>query len=98
VDPIEPPLVNDPQLAMRTAEWLTRSGFAVGEIFRSCGSDDFAHYSTVAPSIMVFLGVGGEGVPMLHEPRFLPDDGRVYDVARAALAGYRAAVAYDAES
>jgi hypothetical protein len=35
-------------------------------------------------------GSAGSAVPMLHDPRFLPDDDRVGDVARALLAGWLA--------
>jgi amidohydrolase len=40
---------------------------------------------------MMFLGVA-DGSPMLHEPRFLPPDRLVGEVATAMLAGYLGAV------
>jgi amidohydrolase len=90
---VDPPLANDPRLARLTADWLARAGFKTQNEFRSCGSDDFAYYCRVAPSVMIFIGTGSANdAAMLHEPRFLPADDLVHDVARAALAGYLAAV------
>jgi amidohydrolase len=92
-DQIEPPLSNDPRLARYARGWLARSGSSVSEGFRSCGSDDFSHYGTRLPSLMMFVGTGeGSGSPMLHEPRFLPPDDVIADVAHAMLAGYLAAL------
>ncbi|MGH3094927.1 MAG: M20 metallopeptidase family protein [Streptosporangiales bacterium] len=93
LDAVEPVLRNDSRLAALGAEWLDKVGFRLATpSFRSCGSDDFSHYGTALPSLMVFLGVGeGPGSPMLHDPRFLPPDERVRDVARALAAGYLAA-------
>ena len=89
----EPPLYNDPMLAAAAASWLAEAGLPVGAPFRSCGSDDFSHYGSIAPSLMIFVGAGtGPGSPMLHDAAFLPADDRVGDVARAYLAGYLAAV------
>jgi amidohydrolase len=40
----------------------------------------------------MFVGTGPEdGAGSLHDPRYLPVDGRVGEVARALLAGYLAA-------
>jgi len=74
-DQIEPPLSNDPRLARYARGWLTRSGSSVSEGFRSCGSDDFSHYGTRLPSLMMFVGTG-EGV-------------RFADAARTALPAAR---------
>lgn len=91
---VEPPLDNEPALTAEVRAGLERTGFTLAPAFRSCGSDDFAFYSTVAPSVMIFLGAGdGERAPMLHDPRFLPSDDLVADAARAYLAGYLAACA-----
>jgi amidohydrolase len=57
--------------------------------FASCGSDDFSTYGLVIPTLMLFVGTGeGTAGPMLHDPRYLPGDERVRDVARASLAGW----------
>jgi amidohydrolase len=57
---------------------------------RSCGADDFSYFCAVAPSLMVFVGVGPPdgGGPGLHNPGFLPGDEAVGQVARAMLASY----------
>ncbi|TCK19940.1 M20 metallopeptidase family protein [Pseudonocardia endophytica] len=87
--PVEPPMANEPGLTAAVRARLEESGFVLAPEFRSCGSDDFAFYSAVAPSTMIFLGTGdGERPPMLHDARFLPSDDRVADAARAYLAGY----------
>lgn len=92
-EPVEPALDNDAGLARAAAGWLQRSGLTRAQEFRSCGSDDFSHYGAAAPSLMMFVGVGeGTQPTMLHEPRFLPPDDRIADVARALLAGYFAAL------
>jgi len=42
--------------------------------------------------LMMFVGTGDEdGASSLHDPRFLPSDVRVTEVARALVAGYLAA-------
>jgi amidohydrolase len=92
----EPVLTNDPELARATVPWLTRSGVAVDDSFRSFGADDFSHFNTEHRSLMLFLGVDGgeQGAdgrrPGLHSPRFLPGDEVVAQVADAMLAGYLA--------
>lgn len=88
----EPALRNDPLLARAVERWLEASGLGLGETLRSCGADDFAYFASALPSIMLFVGVGAPGGPGLHDPRFLPDDAAVTDVARAMLAGYVGAV------
>ncbi|HEY2550183.1 MAG TPA: M20 family metallopeptidase [Streptosporangiaceae bacterium] len=90
----DPALVNDAGLAAATDEWLRRSGLTVAEPMRSCGSDDFAYYRDIAPSLMMFLGVADAGAaaqPGLHHAAFLPPDEAVAAVARAMIAGYAAA-------
>lgn len=90
--PVEPPLDNEPGLTAEVRTWLDRAGFTLAPAFRSCGSDDFACYTALAPSVMIFLGTAdGARPPMLHDARFLPSDDRVADAARAYLAGYLAA-------
>ena len=57
---------------------------------RSCGSDDFGFYGGLAPTLMVFVGVGSPDNP-LHSPRFLPPAESVEAVARAQAAAFAAA-------
>ena len=86
IDEGEPALVNDERLATASWPWLREAGFAVDTSFRSCGADDFSYYARCAPTLMIFLGTGGPVT--LHDPRFLPDDAMVGQVASAMLAGY----------
>lgn len=92
----EPALVNDPVLTAHTHRWLGHMGFAVGSSLRSCGADDFSYYGAVAPSLMMFVGVGQDTDSprpvTLHQHDFNPPDSAVRDVALALLAGYLAAV------
>ncbi len=92
--PGEPVLENDPGLARRTGPWLERLGLRRGTPLRSLGSDDFAFYGQVVPSLMLFVGVpgGAPGEPGLHHPEFLPDDDAVRRTALALLAGYLGAL------
>lgn len=86
----EPALVNDATLALDTQRHLEHLGFTVAPSLRSCGADDFAYYGEVAPSLMMFVGVGSGSGSGLHQAAFLPDDEAVRDVALALLAGYQA--------
>jgi amidohydrolase len=86
----EPALVNDEELAAASWPRLRQAGFKLDTSFRSCGADDFSHYARVAPTLMLFVGVGGPF--SLHHPRFLPEDNTVAQVAAAMLAGYLAAI------
>lgn len=86
----EPALVNDDTLAAASWPWLQSFGFAVDTGFRSCGADDFSFYARSAPTLMLFLGTGGEA--SLHHPGFLPGDDNVRQVAEAMLAGYLGAL------
>ena len=89
----DPALVNDHGLAAAARVRLRSLGAEVAPPFASCGSDDFAWYGEAAPVLMMFVGTGGaDGAGSLHDPRFLPADARVGEVARALLAGYLAAV------
>ncbi len=83
----EPVLDNDPGLAALTAALLTRLGATVTEPLRTCGADDFAFYGRVAPSLMLFVGTGGQPGSGLHTATFLPADRAIADVADALLAG-----------
>lgn len=90
----EPVLMNDSALALGADDWLARLGVDAAEPLRSLGADDFSYFSEAVPSLMLFVGVetaGQHPQPALHDPRFLPGDESVGDVARALLAGYLAA-------
>ncbi len=89
----EPALVNDPAIVDAMRPLLEAHSLRVGHDLRSCGADDFAYYSDVAPSVMAFVGTGdaAPGSPGLHSPSFLPPDDAVEDVARVLLAGFTAA-------
>jgi amidohydrolase len=94
IAPNEPVLHNDPRLAESVAAALKDLGMKVDALFRSCGSDDFAHYAAALPALMLFVGVGtGEpNAPGLHDPGFAPPDESVGDLARAYLAGLTGAL------
>lgn len=64
----DPALINDAGLVGAVDPWLERSGFSVAEPMRSCGADDFAFYSQIAPSLMMFLGVRGAGSGAGRDP------------------------------
>ncbi|WP_406312595.1 M20 family metallopeptidase [Streptosporangium sp. NBC_01639] len=94
----EPVLVNDARLAEETAYLLARLtgpeldteyGHHAPATLRSCGADDFARYTSVVPSLMMFVGVDTSSG--LHTPEFLPDDEAVTAVAESLLAAYLAA-------
>jgi amidohydrolase len=89
----EPALVNDRRLAEACEPWLAKSGFVLGEAFRSCGADDFAHYGAAGPTLMLFVGTGDgtDDSPGLHHSRFLPSDLAVHHVAQAMVAAAVAA-------
>lgn len=84
----EPALVNDEELTMAAWPRLREAGFTVDTSLRSCGADDFSYYTGSAPTLMMFLGVGGPF--SLHHPSFLPGDELVGQVASALRAGYLA--------
>jgi amidohydrolase len=90
----EPALLNDPRLASAILPALIELGLNPDEEFRSCGSDDFAHYSEALPSAMLFVGVddGGPGTPGLHNARFAPSDEVIGELAGAYLAGLAGAL------
>lgn len=84
----EPALVNDPALTRAAAAHLPGVALTPAP-FRSCGADDFAHYSAAVASVMLFVGTddGTPGAPGLHHPFFVPPDEVVGESARAYLAG-----------
>jgi amidohydrolase len=90
---VDPVLDNDAELAAAIALEIDTTSLASTQ-FRSCGSDDFASYTAVIPSAMIFVGTGdGTGAePGLHHPGFVPPDEVIADVATAYLAGLRGAL------
>jgi amidohydrolase len=101
----DPVLSNDHRLVQFTDPLLTHLGLPVAhEPFRSCGADDFSHYSRIAPILMMFLGVrqdaavtiadgsshGARHGVGLHHPRFLPAEESIRQLALALAAGYLA--------
>lgn len=106
VVPNEPAVVNDDRLTAAVAATLggrrgderaAPTGLRLDTRFRSCGADDFSHYSAAGiPSTMLFVGTADPdavpgSAPGLHHPAFSPDDAIVGEVARALLAAVVAA-------
>jgi amidohydrolase len=94
IEPGEPALENDPAIVASARGLLAEAGLAAAPEWRSCGSDDFAFLSALAPIAMVFVGL--EGAPgftprPLHHPELLPPDAAVGAVARALAVMYLAA-------
>ncbi len=63
------------------------------EPFRSCGADDFSHYSRIAPILMMFVGTGAPASGArhrvgLHHPTFLPPEESIRHLALGLAAGY----------
>nr|WP_246326099.1 amidohydrolase [Actinomycetospora corticicola] len=106
VVPNEPAVVNHGRLTAAIAATLggrrgeeraAPTGLRLDTGFRSCGADDFSHYSAAdIPSTMLFVGTADPdaepgSAPGLHHPGFSPDDAMVGEVARALLAAVVAA-------
>jgi amidohydrolase len=92
--PGEPALENDPQIVAAARELLAGAGFTPSPEWRSCGSDDFAFFGTLAPIAMGFVGLAGADgfAPRpLHHPELLPPDSAVGAVARVQAVLYLAA-------
>jgi amidohydrolase len=89
----DPALTNDAGLVAVADDWLSAAGLSVAVPMRSCGSDDFASYQQLAPSLMMFLGLHRDGHdnPGLHHSRFLPPEESVRHAARTMLAAFGAA-------
>lgn len=91
---VEPPLRNDPALTVAARTRLSDGGVVLAPEFRSCGADDFSFYGDQLPSLMAFLGTSdrppaaaladGDRVS-LHDPRFLPPDDAVRQVAEVMI-------------
>jgi amidohydrolase len=90
----EPALVNDPALVSGARPLLAAAGLDLAPQWRSCGSDDFAFFATLAPLALAFVGLDGadgfEPHP-LHHPEMLPPDSAVAAVARVQAVLYVAA-------
>jgi amidohydrolase len=91
ISPGEPALENDPAIVASARELLGEAGLTAAPEWRSCGSDDFAFLSSLAPIAMAFVGL--DGAPgfkarPLHHPELLPPDGAVGAVARALAVMY----------
>ncbi|SNT55185.1 amidohydrolase [Streptosporangium subroseum] len=84
--PGEPVLVNDARLAEETGYILVDTAHHMPVMLRSCGADDFAHFASVVPSLMLFVGT--DTASGLHSPYFLPGDETVAAVAESLLAAY----------
>lgn len=90
--PGEPALINDDALASGCRKWLT----VLGERWPNRCAHWARTTSRSSPrrsSLMLFVGVESTISPSssLHDPRFLPPDAAVGEVARAMLAGWLAA-------
>ena len=99
--PGEPALENDPSIVTRARELLVSAGLTAAPTWRSCGSDDFAFFSTLAPVAMAFVGLDGAEdftVRPLHHPELLPPDAAVGAVARVQAVLYVAATRVSADT
>jgi amidohydrolase len=91
----EPALENDPGIVARARGLLAGAGFEQAPEWRSCGSDDFAFFASLAPIAMAFVGLdGAEGFERrpLHHPELLVPDRAVGALARAQALLYLAAL------
>lgn len=90
----DPVLTNDRRLVQFVDPLLGHLGLPVAhEPFRSCGADDFSHYSRIAPILMMFVGTGGPSSGArhrvgLHHPTFLPAEESIRHLALALAAGF----------
>ncbi len=92
--PGEPVLENDPGLVGRAVELLAPAALVRAPQWRSCGSDDFAFFGSLAPLAMAFVGLdGAEGFQRrgLHHPELLVPDSAIAAVARTQAVLYLAA-------
>jgi amidohydrolase len=94
----EPALKNDPGIVARARALIGAAELRLAPAWRSCGSDDFAFFGSLAPVAMAFVGLdGAEGFHTrpLHHPELLVPDAAVGAVARAQAVLYLAAAGYD---
>jgi len=91
--PGEPALENDAAIVARARALLDGAGLSAAPPWRSCGSDDFAFFGSLAPVAIGFVGLhGAEGFRErpLHHPELLPPDAAVGAVARTQALLYLA--------
>ena len=90
----DPVLNNDADLVRLVDPLLSELGLPVAQDpFRSCGADDFANYTPLAPLLMMFVGTGAPASSDrhqigLHHPEFLPEEDVVRQHALALAAGF----------
>ena len=90
----DPVLNNDRRLVQLVDPLLGTLGLPVAhEPFRSCGADDFSHYSRIAPILMLFVGTGAPSSGArhrvgLHHPTYLPPEESLRHLAFALAAAY----------
>ncbi|MDR1851240.1 MAG: amidohydrolase [Propionibacteriaceae bacterium] len=91
----DPVLVNNDELAASADGLFDSIGVTpIDPAFRSMGADDFSHYLSLAPGLMMFVGSGTgmvsytRGEIALHHPKFLPSDSLIGEVAKALAVGY----------
>jgi len=97
--PGEPALENDADIVALARELLASAGLTAAPPWRSCGSDDFAFFGTLAPVAMAFVGLDGANgfsARPLHHPELLPPDDAVGAVARVQAVLYVAAASVSA--
>ncbi len=86
---LDPVLDNHHGLATAAARELAETPLTPTD-FRSCGSDDFAFYSSSRiPALMMFVGTADSvsEMPGLHHPSFVPPDDLIRDLTATYLAG-----------
>jgi amidohydrolase len=89
----EPVLENDPRIVACARDLLASAGFTAADEWRSCGSDDFAYFSTLAPIAMGFVGLDGAAgfqTRPLHHPELLPPDSAIAAIAKTQAVLYLA--------
>lgn len=92
--PGDPVLSNDRDLVRATDPMVDAAGLRLAlDPFRSCGADDFSHYSAILPILMMFIGTNQSRTddlssPGLHHSQFMPDDESIRHMAIALAAGY----------
>ncbi|WP_448859798.1 M20 metallopeptidase family protein [Corynebacterium propinquum] len=85
----EPALINDDILSSNFKNYAEHNGLETSTTMRSLGADDFSFYGELVPSLMCFVGVDEER--SLHDPRFLPSEDAIRNVAVALISGYLSA-------
>ncbi len=94
IEPAVPVTYNDPDLTARmlpTLAWAAGGEENVGTIPVWMGAEDFSRFQEVIPGLYFWLGVNRPGMgawegPMLHTPRFDPDESALI-VGVRAMAG-----------